>query len=77
MLLKTVIADLRQIMHAFPNKMDQIADSDFSAKPLPAKWSKKEVLGHLIDSGENNLRHFIIGQYESTPPKVTYDQIFG
>ncbi len=27
-------------------------------KPLPNKWSKKEILGHLIDSGIHNLQRF-------------------
>jgi hypothetical protein len=47
-----------------------------SAKPLPNKWSGKEVIGHLIDSAQNNLRRFIVGQYESAPPKITYEQDF-
>ena len=43
---------------------------------MPNKWSKKEVLGHLIDSAQNNLRRFICGQYESSPPKIIYEQDF-
>ncbi|HEY3402752.1 MAG TPA: DinB family protein [Ohtaekwangia sp.] len=74
--MKTVVAELRQIIHEFTDKIDQIPDSDFSDKLLPGKWSKKEVLGHLIDSAENNLRRFITGQYESVPPKIVYDQDF-
>ncbi len=57
-------------------KIASIPDQEFSAKPLPHKWSKKEVLGHLIDSAQNNLRRFVCGQYESAPPKITYDQDF-
>ena len=48
-------------------------ENDFSAKPSPVKWSKKEVLGHLIDSAQNNLRRFICGQYEAVPSKIVYD----
>lgn len=51
-------------------------EAEFSAKPLPHKWSKKEILGHLIDSGHNNLRRFICGQYTPEPPKITYEQDF-
>ena len=28
-------------------------------KPAPEKWSKKEILGHLIDSALNNLKRFL------------------
>ena len=34
------------------------------------------MLGHLIDSAQNNLRRFVCGQYESTPPLIVYDQDF-
>ena len=53
-----------------------ITEREFSAKPLPNKWSKKEVLGHLIDSAQNNLRRFICGQYESSPPHLIDEQDF-
>ncbi|RZK13492.1 MAG: DinB family protein [Flavobacterium sp.] len=46
---------------------------DWSDKPNPIKWSKKELLGHLIDSATNNLRRLIVGQYEQGT-KIVYDQ---
>jgi hypothetical protein len=30
-----------------------------SSKPSPDKWSKKEMLGHLIDSASNNHQRFV------------------
>jgi hypothetical protein len=74
--MKTVALELQQIVNLFADRLTHIPDAEFSAKPLPHKWSKKEVLGHLIDSGHNNLRRFICGQYESIPPQILYDQIF-
>lgn len=41
--------------------------TEFSRKVSPVKWSKKEVLGHLIDSGINNLQRFAEIQYEPKP----------
>lgn len=72
--MKQVIHELEQIIQDYSKKIRTIPDSEFSAKPLPNKWSKKEVIGHLIDSAQNNLRRFICGQYESAPPKIIYDQ---
>jgi len=74
--MKAVVEELNQIVDAFTKKIAEIPDDVFSNKPLPTKWSKKEVLGHLIDSASNNLRRFVVGQYESTPPKIVYDQDF-
>jgi hypothetical protein len=56
--------------------MSAIPNDQFCAKPIPAKWSRIEVLGHLIDSAQNNLRRFICGQYESPPALISYDQDF-
>ncbi len=72
--MKKTIEELDEIIQAYSKKISTIPESDFSAKPLPNKWSKKEVLGHLIDSAQSNLRRFICGQYESSPPKIVYDQ---
>lgn len=74
--MKQVTAELREIVNIWVEKISALPDDAFSAKPDPEKWSKKEVLGHLVDSGENNLRRFICGQYEETPPKITYQQDF-
>jgi hypothetical protein len=70
------INDLNAIIDEYSAKIEAIPDHEFSAKPLAHKWSKKEVLGHLIDSAQNNLRRFICGQYEQKPSKIVYDQDF-
>ena len=73
--MKNTIEELSQIISEFTVKFEAIPDNQFSDKPNSAKWSKKEVLGHLIDSSHSNLRRFICGQYENNP-KITYDQNF-
>lgn len=42
-------------------------------KPSPSKWSKKEIIGHLIDSAQNNIRRFLVAQYEEKP-HIVYNQ---
>lgn len=37
-------------------------DDDLSLPLAPGKWSKKEILGHLIDSAANNHQRFIRAQ---------------
>ena len=39
-------------------------------KPSENKWSKKEILGHLIDSGINNLQRFTEIQFAPKPYTV-------
>jgi hypothetical protein len=74
--MKSTIDELLRVVEAYTEKIEKLSDEEFSIKPLPNKWSKKEVLGHLIDSSQNNIRRFITGQYESVPPKIIYDQDF-
>ena len=47
---------------------------DWADKPNPEKWSKKEVLGHLVDSALNNLHRFVRCTYEENF-KLVYQQV--
>ena len=47
--------------------ISKYSESDMSFKSSAGKWSKKEILGHLIDSGINNLQRFTEIQFEETP----------
>ena len=42
-------------------------------KTNPISWSKKEILGHLIDSATNNHQRFVRGQFEFKPV-IEYNQ---
>lgn len=75
-MVKQVALELREIVTSFSTAFTTLPEEDFSAKPLPEKWSKKEIVGHLVDSAQNNLRRFIVGQYEGAPPHIVYDQDF-
>ena len=69
-------ATLRHLIAEYVTRLSEIDNHAFGTKPRPEKWSKKEILGHLIDSAENNLRRFITAQYEAEPPHIVYDQDF-
>ena len=74
--MKKVTEELQRIVAEYTTKISSLPEKEFAAKPLPNKWSKREVLGHLIDSAQNNLRRFICGQYETSPPHIIYEQDF-
>lgn len=74
--MEHITDELHQIIESFPQKLQALTEVEFAVKPDPLKWSKKEILGHLVDSAQNNLRRFICSQYEGVPPKITYDQDF-
>lgn len=64
-----IIRLVNQAMIDFEN----ITEAAWNDKPQPHKWSKKELLGHLIDSASNNIRRLIVGQYEQEV-KIVYHQ---
>jgi hypothetical protein len=74
--MQSTVEELLSVVRSYSQKIGSLSNEEFSHKPSATKWSKKEVLGHLIDSAQNNLRRFITGQYESTPPKIVYEQDF-
>ena len=47
---------------------------DWTSKPAPDKWSKKQIIGHLIDSAQINLQRFVRCTYQENF-KLTYDQV--
>lgn len=41
------------------NRLRQIEDAAAAAPRAPGKWSRKQVLGHLVDSAANNHQRFV------------------
>lgn len=72
-MIDNAITKLIEITNEFPELLKSISELKFSIKPSPEKWSKKEILGHLIDSATNNHQRFIRLQFENRPA-ISYDQ---
>lgn len=70
---KKAIDRLNYIIDKVPSILTAIGEENMSLKPLPNKWSKKEIIGHLIDSATNNHQRFVRGQFEHHP-EIRYDQ---
>lgn len=64
---------LQYLLDTIPGMLHAIPEEEFSHKPTPEKWSKKEIIGHLIDSATNNHQRFIRVQFEDIP-FIRYDQ---
>lgn len=50
---------LLDVIHRVVPLLEAISENDAIVKPAPHKWSKKEIIGHLIDSANNNQQKFI------------------
>jgi len=51
-----------------------LLSKNWTYKAGPNKWSKKEIIGHLIDSAQINLQRFVRSTY-SENFTLTYDQV--
>jgi len=71
--MDSIASELNAIIDKHLPALQFIAENEYHFRPSPVKWSKKEILGHLIDSAQNNIRRFIVAQYESQP-KIIYTQ---
>ena len=72
-MIEQAISRLNFIIDEVPSILIQISEEKMSEKPSPNKWSKKEIIGHLIDSATNNHQRFVRGQFENIP-EIRYDQ---
>lgn len=68
--MQPAILNLEKIIHVYAQRLAAMPDAVYVEKPRPDKWSKKEILGHLVDSAQNNVRRFIVAQYEDNPTIV-------
>jgi hypothetical protein len=65
----------------FTKTVDRAADrllafsnEEAAIRPAPGKWSRKEIIGHLIDSASNNHGRFVRAQLQEDLVFAGYDQ---
>jgi hypothetical protein len=64
--METLKVHLTEVGHTFHG----FDEESLKRKPSPGKWSKKEILGHLIDSAINNLQRFTEIPFKPQPYTV-------
>jgi len=72
-MLSTIIENLEKILKDYSGRLNAVKEEAWARKPRPEKWSKRETLGHLVDSAQNNIRRFVVAQYEQEPT-IVYNQ---
>lgn len=70
----TTIQKLAGILEKVPAQLLKFSEEESTEKVRPGKWSKKEVIGHLIDSAANNHQRFVRLQQSDALPMPQYDQ---
>ena len=66
---------LMEVLTTSKDELSSITEEEAAIKSNPSKWSRKEILGHLIDSAINNLQRFTEAQFHPKPYRMRgYDQ---
>lgn len=56
-------------------QLPQFSEADLVQALSPGGWSRKQIIGHLIDSAANNHRRFVLCQVQPAPFQMRpYDQ---
>jgi hypothetical protein len=72
--MKETIEALEAHLNKYYPLLQQLSEAQMNYRYAPGKWSKREEIGHLVDSAQNNIRRFIEAQYQELPPVIVYNQ---
>jgi hypothetical protein len=72
--MNSLLAEFRQTIETGHARLSQINEAASAVKPAPGKWSKKEIIGHLIDSASNNHQRFVRVQLYADLDLPGYEQ---
>ncbi|CAM1357792.1 DinB family protein [Tenacibaculum xiamenense] len=68
--MKETAVKLENLLKLGFDYISKSSEQELSKKKNDKTWSKKEIIGHLIDSGINNLQRFTEIQFEEKPYKI-------
>jgi len=72
--MKEISDKLKSIISTSLPELEKINDDTSSLKKTLDQWSKKEILGHLIDSCSNNHQRIVRALYNVGDQFPIYDQ---
>jgi len=68
------IVELRRTIELARERLGRVSEQESARRPAPLKWSRKEIIGHLIDSAANNHQRFVRAALEDSLVFPGYDQ---
>jgi len=69
-----VAADLKQTVDDVLPRLRAISDASAGEPRAQGKWSRKQIIGHLIDSASNNHQRFVRAQQTTSLSFPPYEQ---
>ena len=72
--MQNLIAEFERTIHKSLDQLVRVTEAE-SQQPLSlGRWSRKQVIGHLIDSAANNHQRFVRLQLENNLSLLGYEQ---
>jgi len=72
--MSAAVERLRFAVRTLPGVLAGFSEAESEQRPSPERWTKKEVVGHLIDSASNNHQRFVRGQLAFGQDFPRYEQ---
>ena len=73
--MKELSARLLSLVEEAEPRLRQISELESTKPTLSGGWSRKEVIGHLIDSASNNHQRFVRAALQTSLDFPGYDQV--
>ena len=72
--MNAIANELRALVNDAKPRLLPMSEQQVSEKPYAAKWSLKQIMGHLIDSASNNHQRFVRMQLQQDIGSFSYQQ---
>jgi hypothetical protein len=72
--MKELREKLARAVHSAEAILRLVSEDESNAPALKGGWSRKQVIGHLIDSASNNHQRFVRASLQGTLVFPAYDQ---
>jgi hypothetical protein len=72
--IRIIAQEIGETVKMAAMQLSQLNAEEVSFKESPHEWSKKEILGHLIDSAANNHQRFVRASYHVASEFPPYSQ---
>jgi hypothetical protein len=73
--MKELSETLRRLVEVAEPRLRDISEQESTKPILPGGWSRKQVIGHLIDSASNNHQRFVRAARQPWLEFPGYDQV--
>lgn len=72
--MRQVANDLATVVEEAASVLRRVSDEEAGRPVLDGGWSRKQVVGHLIDSASNNHQRFVRAALDGSVEFPAYDQ---